>query len=107
MTTTTSPTTDHPIPDKPRDARWHTCPGHRWIKGTLGGIFLLPVRVQYRFRDEQGRRHVATQWVGTRSDLGRHLLEFQPPELPVVHDVDDPSLSRLVTAQDFLTGAGA
>jgi Protein of unknown function (DUF3592) len=62
-----------------------------------------PVSVQYRFQDNLGMEHIASHWVGAKSELGRRLLEEGPREFPVIHDEGNPDTNRLVHAEDFLT----
>lgn len=59
-------------------------------------------RVTYRFRDDAGGEHSASQWVGQRSPLGERLAGGVE-NLPVVFDPGEPAQSRLVHRDDFDT----
>lgn len=65
----------------------------------LRWLYPVLVRVRYRYRSEDGTEHAARQWTTAKSPLARGL--FAGEGAAAIYDLRRPSLSRLVTADDF------
>ncbi len=59
-------------------------------------------RVDYEFEDEHRRTHRGSHWVGLHTPLGARL-ESAASTLPVIHDAERNSSSRLTHRSDFWT----